>query len=274
MNAPNTAPPPNPPLVGQPPDQAAPRPWRIEGLPKGQSSKRRRWIGIAAWVVGNLVLFSLLTMQDRMAAPETLSYTEFKHQVAASNVAEVFARGDTIEGKLKNPAPSPKQQGRTYQQFKTERPTFAADDLLTELAASGATVRATPIVQERGFITNLLFSFAPMLLLFGFYFWIFRRQQSALGGGILGRGASKRVDPETVRVTFDDVAGIDEVEAEINEVVDFLRDPGSTAGWARARRKACCWPELQERARRCSPAPPREKPRCRSSAPARRSSSR
>jgi cell division protease FtsH len=177
-------------------------------------------------VIGNLVLFTLLTMQDRMAAPEVLSYTEFKHQVAAGNVAEVFARGDTIEGKLKNPAASPKQQGRTYQQFKTERPTFAADDLLTELAASVATVRATPIVQERGFITNLLFSIGPMLLLFGFYFWIFKRQQNALGGGMFGRGASKRVDPETVRVTFDDVAGIDEVEGEISEVVDFLRDPG------------------------------------------------
>ena len=46
----------------------------------------------------------------------------------------MFARGDTIEGQLKKAAPSPKQQGRTYQQFKTERPTFAADDLLTELS--------------------------------------------------------------------------------------------------------------------------------------------
>ena len=74
-------------------------------------------------------------------------------------------------------------------------------------------------------MTNLLFSVGPLLLLFGFYFWMFRRQQSAMGGGILGGRARKPVDPETVRVTFEDVAGIDEVEAEINEVVDFLRDP-------------------------------------------------
>ena len=53
---------------------------------------------------------------------------------------------------------------------------------------------------------------------------MFRRQQGALGG-LLGGGKQKRVDPETVRVTFEDVAGIDEVEAEINEVVDFLKDP-------------------------------------------------
>jgi cell division protease FtsH len=54
---------------------------------------------------------------------------------------------------------------------------------------------------------------------------MFKRQQGAMGG-LLGGGKQKRVDPETVRVTFDDVAGIDEVEAEINEVVDFLKDPG------------------------------------------------
>jgi cell division protease FtsH len=55
---------------------------------------------------------------------------------------------------------------------------------------------------------------------------MFRRQQSTLGGLLGGGGARKRVDPQSVRVTFDDVAGIDEVKAEISEVVDFLRDPG------------------------------------------------
>ena len=66
---------------------------------------------------------------------------------------------------------------------------------------------------------------APLLLLVGFYIWMLKRQQGAMAGGLLGGGKQKRVDPETVRVTFDDVAGIDEVEAEINEVVDFLKDP-------------------------------------------------
>ena len=86
-------------------------------------------------------------------------------------------------------------------------------------------MRATPLVQQRGFLTNLLISFAPLLLLFGFWGWMFRRQQSAMAGGLLGGGKQRRVDPETVRVTFEDVAGIDEVEAEINEVVDFLKNP-------------------------------------------------
>ena len=85
-------------------------------------------------------------------------------------------------------------------------------------------MRATPLVQQRGFLTNLLISFGPILLLVGFYVWMFKRQQGALGGLLKG-SRQKRVDPETVRVTFDDVAGIEEVEAEINEVVDFLKDP-------------------------------------------------
>jgi len=202
------------------------RPWRTEGLPKGQPTKPRpRWLTMAIWVVGYLILFGVLTVQDRLAGPQPVPYTDFKTQVSDKNVAELFARGDSIEGQLKKAVAIPGQQDRTYQQFTTERPTFASDDLLTELTAGGATVRATPLVQQRGFLTNLLISFAPLLLLVGFYVWMLKRQQGAMAGGLLGGGKQKRVDPETVRVTFDDVAGIDEVEAEINEVVDFLKDP-------------------------------------------------
>jgi len=178
------------------------------------------------WLVGYLLLFGILTLQDRLSGPQPVPYTEFKSQVVDKNVSEVFARGNSIEGQLKKAVAPPGQKDRTYQQFTTERPTFATDDLLAELTGGGATVRATPLVQQRGFLTNLLISFAPLLLLVGFYLWMFKRQQGAMAGGLLGGGRQKRVDPETVRATFDDVAGIDEVEAEINEVVDFLKEPG------------------------------------------------
>jgi cell division protease FtsH len=180
---------------------------------------------VVAWLVGYLLLFGVLTLQDRLSGPQAVPYTEFKNQVVNKNVSEVFARGDSIEGQLKKAVAVPGEQDRTYQQFTSERPTFATDDLLAELTDGGAAVRATPLVQQRGFLTNLLISFAPILLLVGFYVWMFKRQQQAMGGGLLGGGKQKRVDPEKVRVTFDDVAGIDEVEAEINEVVDFLKDP-------------------------------------------------
>ena len=207
------------------PSQAPPaRPWRTEGLPPTQPPKQRpRWIAAVPWLVGYLLWFGVLTVQDRRSGPQTVPYTEFKSQVANKNVAELFARGDSIEGQLKKAVPLPGEPNRTYHQFRTERPTFASDDLLSQLAAGEATVRATPLVQQRGFLTNLLVSAAPILLLVGFYAWMFKRQQGALGGLLSSR--QKRVDPETVRVTFHDVAGIDEVEMEINEVVDFLKNP-------------------------------------------------
>ena len=213
------------PPSGIPSEQPA-RPWRTEGLPKGPPpTRRRRWISGAIWAFGYLLLFGMLTVQDRLSGPQPVPYTDFKTQVTNKNVAELFARGDSIEGQLKKAVPVPGQEDRSYQQFTTERPTFASDNLLTELTDGGATVRATPLVQQRGFLTNLLISFAPILLIVAFYVWMFRRQQGAMAGGLLGGGKQRRVDPETVRVTFEDVAGIDEVEAEINEIVDFLKDP-------------------------------------------------
>src|SRR5215469_3349527 len=205
--------------------QPAAKPWRTEGLPKGEPPKRRNWALTALWLLGYLAFFAVITIQDRMGGPQSIPYTEFKAQVSQRNVAEVFAQGNSIQGALKKAAALPGQQGRTYQQFSTERPTFATDDLLSELDASQATVRATPLVQQRGFFTNLLISVAPFLLLIAFYAWLFRRQKSLMGGGLFGGKPRQPVNPETVRATFEDVAGIDEVKAEISEIVDFLRHP-------------------------------------------------
>ncbi|WP_433158165.1 ATP-dependent zinc metalloprotease FtsH [Kribbella sp. CA-247076] len=207
-------------------------PWRTEGLPagKGGGPARPRWLKVVGWIVGGyLLLFLLTSVQDEMSGrAETIAYTEFTTQVEKGNVAEVFARGDTIEGQLKDAASVPGNTDTSYTKFTTERPTFANDNLYAALEKSGTTVRATPVVQQRGAFWNLLIAFAPILLLVGFYLWLFRRQQrSAAGGlgGLLGSGQKKPVDPESVRTTFADVAGIDEVEAEITEIVDYLKDP-------------------------------------------------
>src|SRR5262249_55721435 len=111
----------------RPPDPPKPSPpWRTEGLPPGQPPPRRpRWLRLALWAAAGLFLFLTLNMQERLNAPDAVSYTEFKHQIADHNVAEVFARGESIEGKLKAAAPLPGKPDKTYQQFTTERPTFA-----------------------------------------------------------------------------------------------------------------------------------------------------
>ncbi len=213
------------------PVQAPNKPWRTEGLPsqggKDEPEKKRNWWGIATRVlIVYFIVFGLLTLQDRLNGPQTISYTEFDTQVEANNVEELFARGHTIQGKLREPKPLPDgKQGDTYERFATERPVFAQDDLLAKLVKSGAAVRATPVVQERGMLANLLISVAPIVLLVLFYRWMFKRQQAAMGG-LFGGGEKRRpVDPESVRVTFADVAGIDEVKGEIMEIVDYLKAP-------------------------------------------------
>src|SRR5918996_2764918 len=123
-----------------PPAQPPPtRPWRTEGLPKGHPPKPKpRWLRMSVWLVGYLLFFGILTLQDRLSGPQSVPYTEFKNQVAAKNVGELFARGNSIEGQLKKAVQLPGQPDRTYQQFTTERPTFASDDLLAELTEGGA----------------------------------------------------------------------------------------------------------------------------------------
>jgi len=194
-----------------------------------------RWVRlVAGFGAVYLVMFAVVSWQDRMGGPPTISYSEFTAQVEEGNVAEVFSKGDRIEGVLDEPARRLDDEGEptgdTYDEFVTYRPAFAQDDLLAELERQGATVRAEPVEEERGLFWNLLISFAPWLLIIAFYWWLFRRQRAALEGmgglgGLLGGGKRKPVDPESVRVTFDDVAGIDEVKAEIQDVVDYLRNP-------------------------------------------------
>ncbi|SNR29841.1 ATP-dependent zinc metalloprotease FtsH [Blastococcus mobilis] len=216
----------------QPPDQASQRPWRTEGLPPGRKDgdkpDRFRWVrALLVALLAYWLVFGMLTWEDSNRAGISISYTEFTDQVEAGNVEEIFARGETIQGTLREPAEAPGEAEGTYRQFVTERPTFAQDDPLAQLEESGATVSAEPVIEQRGALWNLLISLAPFLLLIAFYWWLFRRQQRLMGGGGLFGGGSKRkpVDPEALRVTFDDVAGIDEVEAEIDEIVDFLRHP-------------------------------------------------
>ncbi len=216
----------------KPPPQAANRPWRTEGLPPQTGKdeppqKPRNWLTLVTrGLLVYLIFFGLLTLQDRLNGPETIPYTELDAQVEANNVAELFARGHTIEGKLRAPKPLPGgKEGATYERFATERPVFAQDDLLAKLVKSGAAVRATPVVGERGMLANLLISVAPIALLILFYRWMLKRQQSAMSGIFSSGEKRKPVDPEKVRVTFADVAGIDEVKGEITEIVDYLRAP-------------------------------------------------
>ncbi|MDQ0406574.1 ATP-dependent zinc metalloprotease FtsH [Streptomyces sp. NPDC000349] len=220
-----------------PPRKASERPWRTEGTPDeppkpppGGRRMRGGWWNLAlaalvVYLIANLVL-SFFNEGDE----PTISYTEFSKQVDEGNVSKIYAKGDAIQGQLKKDRDKPDGDG-TYTKFTTERPTFADDQLWDDLTKNNVTVTAEPVVQHRSFLSNLLIALAPMLLLVVLWIFIARRMRGALGGGaggMLGRKAPpKPVELEAgePRTTFADVAGIDEVEGELSDVVDFLKNP-------------------------------------------------
>ncbi|HKH22662.1 MAG TPA: AAA family ATPase, partial [Solirubrobacterales bacterium] len=157
----------------------------------------------------------------------------FVNQVQAKNVNEISSKGDSIEGQLENETsydPPGDSKPVKVKDFKTEVPSFIDHGQLTALLTeSGVTVNAEAPDSGRSLLGTLLLGFLPWLLLIGFFVWLARRQTRAGGGGILGgfgRATARRVQPdEEQRVNFEDVAGIDEAEDELVEIVDFLRNP-------------------------------------------------
>jgi cell division protease FtsH len=114
--------------------------------------------------------------------------------------------------------------------FATQRPSFATDDLFAALAAEDVTVNATDPDAAPPLWVQIVVGFGPTLLLVGLLVWFLRRRAASSGGlaGLGGFGKSRATlyRPDAGhRTTFDDVAGIDEVENEVSEIVDFLRDP-------------------------------------------------
>ncbi|WP_225838532.1 ATP-dependent zinc metalloprotease FtsH [Streptomyces sp. NK08204] len=217
-----------------PPRKSPDQPWRTEGAPEeppkppGGRRLRGGWWGlIVAALVVYLAANLVLSYFDQANEP-TIAYTEFSRQVNDGNVAKIYAKGDSIQGQLKKERTKP--GGGTYTKFNTERPSFADDDLWANLTRHHVTVTAEPVVQHRGFLANLLISLAPMVLLVAVWVFVARRMRAGLGGpgGMLGRKAPPKpveLVPGQKRTTFDDVAGIDEVQGELHDVVDFLKNP-------------------------------------------------
>ncbi|MGD1011413.1 MAG: ATP-dependent zinc metalloprotease FtsH [Acidimicrobiales bacterium] len=175
----------------------------------------------------NWVLSSLLVgLQTRT----TVSYSFFLSQVSAGNVQTVTSTANTIQGTFRHEVAYPPRtaQPAEVSEFTTERPTFANDQLLQKLLATGATVNAQPPNQGPSIWVDLLLWFGPALLMSGLLALLWRsgRMSGLTGMGGMGKSKAKRYDSSVVnRTTFADVAGIDDVKNEVMEIVDFLRDP-------------------------------------------------
>ena len=225
---------------GQAPADGGPG-WTVQPAPDGRGAppaprpplmpkqRRGRWI---AFIVG-LLLFNLVFsfMTARPEQRERVPYEPFfVDQVRAGNVSEISSQEDTIQGELKKPASftPPGDKPVQVEKFNTQVPAFVETQELTKLLDENNVVtNAEPPDTGRGFLATLLLGFGPTILLVALFVWLFRRAGGAGGVvGQFGRSQARRVQPgEHERVSFEDVAGIDEAENELVEIVDFLKNP-------------------------------------------------
>jgi cell division protease FtsH len=180
---------------------------------------------IAVAIVANLVVAGILGRSE--ATPE-VPYSVFAAQARTDNIAAVTSTGDSIDGTFRTPIAS-SDGDSTITEFTTLRPSFADDGTFTTLLDNGVEVTAVSTSGGTNWFLALLLNFGPALLLIGGYLWLMRRAGSAMSGmgGIGGFGRSKPVRPDSLstKVTFADVAGIEEAKEELVEIVDFLRSP-------------------------------------------------
>ncbi|CAA9491049.1 MAG: Cell division protein FtsH [uncultured Solirubrobacteraceae bacterium] len=189
---------------------------------------------IAALFVLLALNYAIASAFNRPEPTNRVPYSPtFLQQVRDGNVARISTEGTTVDGEFKRALkypPDSKQE--PAKNFETEIPTFADNEALSRtLEENDVVISAEPINQGPGILTNLILGFGPILLIVGLFVYFARRAARQGGGGGLnpiggfGRSRARRAEGSEQRVSFKDVAGIDESKAELTEVVDFLKNP-------------------------------------------------
>jgi cell division protease FtsH len=200
--------------------------------PRGSTPRQQppRFPLTRAWIVFALVLFAVnFYFGSRATQPPSrvrVPYSPFfLNQVNAGRVEEITSKGTAIQGTFTQKLRYGKAKPTT--RFKTEVPAFANSDQLSALLQKkGVVVNAQPLDSGLPWWENLLLGFGPTILFVFLLFWLMRRAGNAQNLlGSFGRTRARRYQPSGDRVTFADVAGIDEAKEELLEVVDFLRHP-------------------------------------------------
>src|SRR6187399_1348353 len=171
----------------------------------------------ALWVIIVLLLLALFTLfqnPGQRASSQDISFSQLLNEVDAGKVRDVLIQGPDIHGTFTD--------GRSFQTYAPSDPT-----LVQRLYGKGVAITARPQGDSVPWFVSLLVSWLPFIALIGVWIFLSRQMQGA-GGKALGFGKSraKLLTEAHGRVTFDDVAGVDEAKSDLQEIVEFLRDPG------------------------------------------------
>jgi cell division protease FtsH len=205
-----------------------------EQAPKGPPAHRRPgflWFVLILLVLNwaSYFVFQPKTGEQRVTVPFSPYFLE---HVKADQVSSISSKGDTVQGKFttKLRYPTSDKKATPSKLFATQVPSFwNGSQLSALLQEKGVRINAESTSTSQSLLSELLLGFGPTLLIVGLFVLIARRAARAGGAmgalGSFGRSQARRIDPEKIRVTFKDVAGIDEAKAELSEIVDFLRNP-------------------------------------------------
>ena len=194
---------------------------------------RRSWLRLVPLVIVALVVNSWIASLYAPSKPRpAIAYSPtFIELVTNGNVADVVLQGAALEGDLKKKTTITLANGKTglVTRFKTVQPQQPEDlSLLPLLKEKGVVINNKNLDSKSSTLVTILLSFGPTLLFIGLMVFFLRRASSGAGGALssIGRSKAKRYEhADAMRVTFEDVAGIEEAEQELVEVVDFLKNP-------------------------------------------------
>ncbi len=177
---------------------------------------------LALWLLVGLLALALFQMMSRQRNPtQEFSYTEFSRQLDQGNVArvEVFD-GKRLEGDFRAPVT---QEGRTAKSFTVLLPVANSEVFIKRLEDAGVPILAK---EPKGGITAIIIAALPWIVILGLWFFLLRQLQA--GGSrafAFGKSKAKLLAGDTPKVTFADVAGADEAKVELQEIIEFLKDP-------------------------------------------------